>query len=140
MRLAATLAAVMIIAVGIVLISDSFRPGSKSFAKLDLSISNTSRGESIATERVKLESGMAGIQANLAIPEQARGAKDYRVRLIAGDEVERDLTIEQRTDQSVTVKIPASELKRGRYAFQLSTINPDGTPQRLPGSYYFDVE
>jgi len=140
LRLAATAAAVAIIAVGIFLISDSFRSRSTNFALLDLSISNTSRGEGDAAARLKLESGMAGVQANLALPEQARGAKDYRVKLISGDEAERDLTIEQRTDQTITVKVPASLLRRGRYAIQLFIINPDGTPHRINGSYYFDIE
>ncbi len=140
MRLAASGAAVVIIAVGIFLISDSFRSRSKDFAMLDLSISNSTRGGGNAPASVKLESGIGGIQANLAIPEQARGAKDYRVKLIPGDGPERDLTVDHRTDQVVIVKVPASLLRRGQYAIQMFSVHSDGTSPRIPGSYYFDVE
>lgn len=140
MRLAASAAALVIIAVGIFLITKPVRVGPASYATVNLSISDASRNEGPAAARVKLESGMAGIQATLTIPEQVRGAKDYRVKLVTGDLAEHDLSIEQRTDQTVTVKVQASLLSRGRYALQVFSINATGNQQRIPGSYYFDVE
>ena len=89
--------------------------------------------------KVKLESGVPGVEVNLAIPEHAKGANDYRVKLVGG-ESDQDLQIEKRDDQTVTVKIPASLLKRGQYAIQMSRLNPDGSYSRISGNYYFNVE
>ena len=140
LRLAATTAAVVIIAGGIFLISKSFRGGSMNYMAVNLSISAATRGGGPAPARVKLESGMAGIKVNLAIPEEERGAKDYSVKLINGDVSQSDLPVDQRDDQSITIKIPVSSIARGSYAIQVFSIKPDGTQQRIPGSYYFDVE
>jgi hypothetical protein len=137
LRLAATAAAVVIIAVGVWLIWPS---GSTNYAPLALSISTANRGEGPTPQKVKLESGTPGVEVNLAIPEQAKGAKDYSVKLVSGDGSEHDLKIEKHDEQTVTVKIPASLLSRGQYAIQISRLNPDGTVTRVPGSYYFNIE
>lgn len=139
MRLAATAAAVVIIAGGIFLISKSFRVRPTTYAPVSLSISASSRADGVTPARVRLESGIAGIQVNLAIPEEERGAKNYRVEL-SGDSGERDFPVEERKEQSVVVKIPASSLPRGSYAIHLFRIDSDGTEQRIRGSYLFDVE
>jgi len=135
LRLVATAAAVVIIAVGAYLIS---RP-SMNYATLALSISTASRAEGPVPAKVKLGSGVPGVEVTLAIPEQAKGAKDYGVRLVGG-ESEHDLKIDKRDDQTLTIKIPASSLSPGQYAIQLSRLNPDGTSTRIPGSYYFNIE
>jgi hypothetical protein len=136
LRAAATAAAIVIIASGAYLLSTPAR----SYATLSLAISTVTRAEGPAPQKVKLESGVPGVEVHLAIPEQAKGAKDFRVKLVSNDLSEHDLTIEKRDAQIVTVKIPASLLSRGQYAIQLSGINPDGTEARIPGSYYFNVE
>jgi len=136
LRLAATTAAVAMIAGGAYL---SLRPA-MNYAPLALSISTASRGEGPVAGKVKLESGVPGVEVSLAIPEQAKGAKDYRVKLVSGDGTLHDLQIEKRDDQTVTVKIPASLLSRGQYAIQISRLNPDGTDTRIPGNYYFNIE
>lgn len=140
MRLAATAAAVVIIAGGIFLISKSFRVRSTTYTPLSLSISTSSRADGVPPARVRLESGIAGIQLNLAIPEGERDAKNYRVKLIPGDGGERDFPVEERKEQSVVVKIPASSLPRGSYAIHLFRVESDGTEQRIQGSYLFDIE
>ncbi len=140
LRHAATAAAVVIIAGGIFFIWKSSQSGSVDYAKVDLSISTANRGEGARPERVKLESGAPGVVINLAIPEQAKGAKDYRVKLDNGNDPDRDLSISQRNDQTVTVQVPASNLARGNYAIKMFTIAPDGSEQRVRGSYFFDVE
>jgi len=137
MRLAATAAAVVIIAAGLFLIWPS---GSTNYAQLSLSISTATRSDGPSPSKVKLESGVAGVEVNLAIPEQERGAKDYRVRLVDAEGSEQNLTIDKRDDQTVTAKIPASYLSRGSYAIQISRLNPDNTETRIPGSYYFNIE
>jgi hypothetical protein len=137
LRLVATTAAVVIIAVGLFLIWPS---GSTNYAMLNLSISTANRAEGAPPAKVKLESGVAGLEVKLVIPEQARGAKDYGVKLVSGDQAEENLKIEKRDEQTVTVKIPASLLSRGQYAIQISRLNPDGTYTRIAGNYYFNVE
>jgi len=136
LRLAATAAAVAMIAGGAYL---TLRPA-MNYAPLALSISTASRGEGPVAGKVKLESGVPGVEVSLAIPEQAKGAKDYLVKLVSGDGTLHDLQIEKRDDQTVTVKIPASLLSRGQYAIQISRLNPDGTDTRIPGNYYFNIE
>jgi hypothetical protein len=136
LRVAATAAAVLIIAAGAYLISFP----SKEYATLSLTISTANRAEGPAPAKVKIESGVPGVEVTLAIPEQARGARDYHAKLVSGDESERVLEIEKRDDQTVTIRIPASLLNRGQYAIQLSRVNSDNTNTRITGSYYFNVE
>jgi hypothetical protein len=135
LRFAAIAAAIAMIASGAYL---ALRPA-MNYATLALSISTATRGEGPVPGRVKLESGMAGVEVNLAIPEHARDEKDYRVKLV-GRESEQDLQIEKRDDQTVTVRIPASLLSPGQYAIQMSSLNPDGSYSRISGSYFFNVE
>lgn len=136
LRLAATAAAVAMIAGGYYL---TLRPA-MNYAPLALSISTANRGEGPTPQKVKLESGVPGVEVNLAIPEQAKGAKGYRVKLVSDDGALHDLQIEKREDQTLTVRIPAALLSRGQYAIQISRLNPDGTDTRIPGNYYFNIE
>lgn len=107
-----------------------------TYVALNLDISTAERSEGPAAQPVKLPSN-AGLKVVLKIPESARGARAYLARL-AGSGAE--LTIEQRTEQTVTVVIPPGTLSPGTYAIQLSRIKPDNSPERIPGSYYFAVE
>ena len=136
LRTAATVAAMVIIGVGVYLIS---RPSMK-YAPLSLAISTATRAEGPVPAKVKLESGVPGVEVTLAIPEQAKGAKDFHVKLVRGAEAEKDLRVEKRDNQTVMVRIPASLLSRGLYAIQMSALNPNGTETRIPGNYYFNVE
>jgi hypothetical protein len=135
LRLAATAAALAMIAGGYYL---TLRPA-MNYATLALSISTANRGEGPSPQKVKLESGVPGVEVNLVIPEQAKGAKDYSLKLVSGDGTLNDLQIEKRDDQTLTVKIPASLLSRGQYAIQISRLDA-GTVTRIPGNYYFNIE
>jgi hypothetical protein len=135
LRVAATAAAVVIIAVGAYLIIPS-----KGYATLSLSISTATRAEAPVPPKVKLESGVQGVEVTLAIPEQAKGAQNYRVKLVGGDGPEHDLKIYKRDDHSVTTKIPASLLSPGQYAIKISRVNSDNSDTQIRGSYYFNIE
>ena len=135
LRLAATAAALAMIAGGYYL---TLRPA-MNYATLALSIGTANRGEGPTPQKVKLESGVPGVEVNLAIPEQAKGAKDYSLQLVGGDGTLHDLQIEKRDDQTLTVKIPASVLSRGQYAIQISRLDA-GTVTRIPGNFYFNIE
>jgi len=140
LRHAATVAAMVVIAGGIFFIWKSSRPAPINYAAVSLSISAASRGEGAPAPKVKLESGAPGVVITLAIPEEARGAKDYRIKLVNGDKSEQYLAISQRNEQTVTAQVPASQLPRGGYAIKMFSIAPDGSEQRIRGNYYFDIE
>lgn len=131
-------AAAVIIVAGLIFYLFSFR-NSSDYVAINLPLSSSNRAESTAPARVQLP--RSGLTINLTVPEQARDAKAYRVKLIDRNEAERDLTIDERKDQTITVKIPAASLTRGgSYAIQLFKVNADGTEERVRGSYFFDVE
>lgn len=140
MRLAATTAAVVIIAGGIFLIYKSINSGPVHYAVVNLSISTANRAEGAVPAKVKYESLQAGLQATLTIPEEEKGGRDYRVKLVSGNGPEHFLAIAARNDQTVTVQIPISFLNRGSYALQMFRTAPDGTEQHIRGNYFFDIE
>jgi len=128
-RVAMTAASVVVV-VGIVYLL--VRPDNTPYVPLYLAISTAERDEGAAAQRVKLPPN-TGLKVTLAIPEDARGAKSYMAKLSTGS----DLTIELRTDATVTVIIPPGSLPPGTYAIQLSKLEP---LERIPGSYYFAIE
>ena len=101
-------------------------------------LSTSNRAEGSTPLRLKLPE--SGLKINLAVPQDASNAKDFRVRLLDGSGAIRDLTIDERKDQTITVSVPASSLTRGSYAIQLFEVKADGTEQRVRGSYRFDLE
>lgn len=134
--MALTAASVIIIA-GLVFYLMSFGDSSE-YVAINLAPSNSSRAESTAPARVQLPG--SGLTINLTVPEDARDASDYRVKLIDRNEVERDLRIDERKDQTITVRIQAELLTRGSYAIKLFKVKADGTEERVRGSYFFNVE
>ena len=75
------------------------------------------------------------------MPEQAKEAKAFRIKLVDENGVEQNLTIDERTDQTIAVMIPEAWLSRGSsYVIQLSMVKPDGSEERVRGSYNFVVE
>jgi hypothetical protein len=76
----------------------------------------------------------------LILPEPATTDVRYQAQLIDGNGRIGELKLIEQDARSVTFEIPASELARGQYAVNLSTINADDTPQRIPGSYQFIIE
>ena len=121
-------AAAVIIAVGI-LYFVVWRDNSTNYLAMNLTISAAERADGVAPATVKLPSN-TGLKVTLTIPENARGGKDYAARLVGGSE----LKIDQRTEQTITVIIPAGT-PPGNYAIQLFKDK-----NRIPGSYYFAVE
>lgn len=130
-------AAVVLVVAGLVFFIWSFN-SSPGYVPLDLALNNSNRAESTAPARVQLAG--AALRVNLAAPEQAKEAKDFRVKLVDENGVERDLKIDERKDQTITVTIPAAWLSRGSYVIQLSIVKPDDSEERVRGSYNFVVE
>jgi hypothetical protein len=129
-------AAAVVIVAGLVFYVVSFRDS--RYMALTLPLSNAERGASTAPASVHLAG--AGLEVNLPIPEQAKDAKDFRVKLLDENRVERDLTIDSRKDQTITVKIPAALLRRGSYVIKLLKVKTDGTEEPVRGSYFFNIE
>lgn len=130
-------AAILLVVAGLVFVFFSFG-GSAEYTALNLPLSSSDRAESVAPVSAQLAG--AGLELNLSIPEQAKDAKDFRLKLVDENGVERDLTIAERTDQTIKVRIPADWLSRGSYVIQLSMVKPDGSTERVRGSYNFVVE
>ena len=122
-------AAAIIVVVGVIYILT--KSDNQNYLALNLAISAAERNEGAAAKRVKLPPN-TGLKITLTIPEDARGAKNYVAKLVGGT----DLKIEEPTEKTVTVTIPAGTLTPGSYAIQLYK----DTNQRIPGSYYFAVE
>ena len=129
-------AAVVLVVAGLIFFLFSFR-NSSGYVPLDLALNNSNRADSTVRARVQLG---ANLKVNLSLPEQPKEAIDVRVRLVDENEVARDLTIDERKDRTVTVTIPAAWLSRGSYVIQLSLVKPDGSEDRVRGSYNFVVE
>jgi hypothetical protein len=106
-----------------------------NYLALNLEISTAERDRGAEAKPVKLPPN-TGLKLTLTIPENARGAKDYIARLANGN----DLEIDERTEKTVTVKIPPALSTPGTHAVQLSKVKPDGTEERISGSYYVAVE
>ena len=130
-------AAVLLVVAGLVLFVVSFN-SSPTYVAVDLGINNSNRADSIAPARVQLTG--ADLKVNLSLPEQAKEAKDFRLKLVDENGVEQDLTMSERTNQTITVTIPASSLSRGSYVIQLWMVKPGSSDERVRGSYNFVVE
>ena len=131
-----TAVASLIIVVGVVLQIVPPNRTSGTYALLNLTIGSTDRSsEGSQIQSVRLEQGSPGIRITLSLPEQVPQATSYRVELLDGQQSARNLSITERTAHSLIVTIPANELKRGSYIIRLY-----GNEQRIPGSYFFNVE
>lgn len=130
-------AAVVLVVAGLILFLLSFNNSSEYMA-LNVPLSSSDRAESTAPVSAQLAG--AGLELNLPIPEQAKDAKDFRLKLVDENGVERDLTIAERTNETIKVRIPAAWLSRSSYVIQLSQVKPDGSTERVRGSYNFVVE
>lgn len=131
-------AAVVLVVAGLIFFLLSFGSSSPQYTAINVPLSSSDRAQSIAPVSAQLAG--AGLELDLPLPEQVKDAKDFRLKLVDENGVERDLTIAERTDQKVKVRIPAEWLSRGSYVIQLSVVKADGTAERVRGSYNFVVE
>ena len=137
-RFATTFAAIVIVA-GVLLITIPTRTY-KTYAFVNLAISNSERATGSEIKSVPLEPDSPGIRIELALPDHIPQSKSYRVELLDEKQAARNLKIEQQTDRSLVVTISANEITRGTYYIRLYGTNPDGIEQRIRGSYFFAVE
>ncbi len=111
----------------------------QSFATLDLTISQSTRGEGVQAQKISLLSQDA-LKIVLRLPDQSPRAVRYRVELESDNGQTRSLNPIAQAEQSITVMIPASELNRGPYLLKVFAVGSDGDERRLSGNYFFTVE
>jgi hypothetical protein len=138
-RFATTFAAIVIVA-GVLLLTVPGTRTSETYAVVNLTISNSERASGSEIKQVRLEPGSPGIQIELALPDQIPQSKNYRVELLAEKQASRNLRIEQQTEAKLVVVVPANEIGPGSYFVRLYATNPDGTEQRIRGTYFFAVQ
>lgn len=133
--------ALLVLGVTFALVWFSLRPRApQSFAYLNLSIATETRSESAAPPKVTLPLGKDALRISLTLPAPAPTGAGYRVQWESVRGPLGDLKIETQDEKSVSVVIPAAKLSPGQYALKLFRKNPDGSEQRVNGSYFFTVE
>jgi hypothetical protein len=108
-----------------------------TYASLSLTISRSDRASGEVANKITLPLGADVLRLRLVLPETATG---YRVALLKENGETQKLIPVGQDGQAVTVEIPAAHLARGRYAFNVYAIKPDGTEQRIEGSYLLTAE
>ena len=120
--------------------ADPAHSATKIFQPLVLHISHGNRAEGVREGKAKLSREGVGLKLFLTLPQPFAHAARYRIQLENEDGEMKLSEKALREAQVVTVEIPAGLLARGRYAVKLFAAVDDGTEQRIPGHYYFDVE
>ncbi len=134
-------AAAAVIAVAVIAVALWFaipRPSSELLATVTLTISSSNRAEGNAAQKIPLPSGTLKIV--LQLPDDSAPETIHRVRLIGDDGETRTFEVTERAAKTVSLTIPANQLKRGSYALKLLTVNAAGAEQPLSGSYLLTIE
>lgn len=111
----------------------------QTFANLILFSTSDDRSVGSAKQLVKLPLGKDALRLSLTLPEPTAQGTTYRVQWEDVKAAIKDLSIEKQEPNSVSVIIPAGELKPGRYVLKLFRQNPDGTEEPVSGNYFFNV-
>ena len=136
MALAASAATVLVIIGGLQI----FQLGSPtSDMYLTLNNSAVKRDQGALPPKVAIPANTGELKVKLMLPASPTPAAGYRAELDDRDQT-RDVRVVESDAQSVTVAIPAEQLRRGEFALNLYMIKADGSAQAIPGSYLFNVE
>jgi hypothetical protein len=133
-------AALVLIVAGVVLrvTIGTSQSTSGKFLALTLTNSSGTRAEDTGpTAKVSLPANVDELRIILVLPAPSRVASSYRVEAVDGINT---LSVAGSNSNSVSVTIPAAQLRRGQYALRLYAIKTDGTEERIPGNYFFTVE
>jgi anti-sigma factor RsiW len=115
-------------------------PARMNLATLTLTISASDRSEGIRAKAVQLPRDADGLQILLQLPDQSVAAVRYRVELEHDDGEKKSFEAAASDRQTISVVIPAAELKRGLNSLKVFALRGDGKEQRIPGNYFFTVE
>lgn len=130
-------AVVVLVVGGIVLRATFSTSRSTTFSSLTVTNSSAIRSEeTLPIARVSLPLNVDELRITLVLPETPP-ASSYRVEAVDGINT---LSVTGSNSNSVSVTIPTSQLRRRQYALQLYAIKANGTEERVPGNYFFNVE
>ncbi|MEN3329602.1 MAG: hypothetical protein V7638_4409 [Acidobacteriota bacterium] len=130
-------AAVVLVVAGIVLRTTSQSTSDKFLALTLTNSSGTRTLESEPAAKVSLPLNVDELRITLVLPEGSPVASSYRVEAVDGINT---LSVAGSNSNSVSVIVPAAQLRRGQYALRLYAIKADGTEERVSGNYFFTVE
>jgi hypothetical protein len=116
------------------------RTSPRTFATLNLTIIQGTRGDGTPAPAVRLPLREDALKLVLSLPEKSPPALRYRAELETGAGEKRRLEPASHDGQSVTVVILRTELSRGLYLIRLFAVGNAGVEQRLPGGYFFTVD
>jgi hypothetical protein len=97
------------------------------------------RSEGTQPARVKVPSTAAKLRLRLAIPSNSIPATRYRAELDDRLNVKAVDVVDQNAE-GVLVEIPTDLVPPGEYSLQLIAIKADGSEEKLPRYYQFNVE
>ena len=130
-------AAVVLVVAGIGL-RGTFQSTPNKFLALTLTNTAATRtGEGEPTAKVSVPLNVDELRITLLLPASSPAASSYRVEAVDGINT---LSVAGSNSNSVSVIIPAAQLRRGQYALRLYAIRADGTEERVSGNYFFAVE
>lgn len=131
-------AVVVLVVGGIVLRATVGTSRSTTFLSLTVTNSSAIRSEEAQPiARVSLPLNVDELRITLVLPETPPSASGYRVEAVDGINT---LSVTGSNSNSVSVTIPTSQLRRRQYALQLYATRANGTEERVPGNYFFNVE
>ena len=134
MLTAATTAAVLLIAVGVLWPIIRPTPAPRTVATLVVMNSPGTRSPGLGSrQRIKLTED--ALNLTLTLPQAVSPGSTYRVELLSDKNGTQTFDGRAQNAQSVSVEISASKLPRGQYA---ATVSING--QRIPGNYEFIIE
>ena len=133
----ATSAALVLMA-GVALLISSMR--SPAYQSVELANNVADRSPTANQyQKVALSPDAGGLRISLKLPDTATPGARYRAEFDNRTEVET-MTPARQDANTVVVEIPAKKLPAGLYALRLYEIKPDGTEQRVPGEYRFEIK
>lgn len=112
----------------------------ETFATLTLTIGAATRDQGAQASTVRLPLTADALKIILTLPKPTAPAVSYRVEMENDNGERRFLETVAQDQQSVTVVIPAAELKRGQYSLKLFAVRSDKIEERIKGSYLFTVQ
>lgn len=134
---------IVLVAISVLLLAPVFMRGRRppqTFQRLDLALSSSDRATGAQAQKVTLPIRAEALEVYLKLPEQSSNAARYRVQWENVNDNLGDIQIASQAGQFAVVIIPTARISPGQYALKLFRINPDGTEQRVNGSYFFTAE
>jgi hypothetical protein len=132
----ATATSVVVVSV-IAVVWQLSRPQTALAVSLNSSVINRSPSENQYQE-IPLKPDVGEVQISLTLPEAAMAGVSYRVELDNRREI-RTLKPSAHDARAVVVVIPATQLPPGFYALRVYAIKPEGSEQKIPGDYFFQI-